>query len=133
MKLKVLTITGVLCAGLMWSCSWHNVEDDVMPPPPAVVDPCDTMAVSFADTIQIIMNATCSPSGSGQGCHLAGNGARPTIADYASIKDLVEQGRIDARVFNADPSPMPPSGNPVLTACEKKLLQRWIDAGAPNN
>lgn len=133
MKFKTLIATGAVFASLLWSCSWHNIEDDVMPPPPNAVDPCDTLAVSFADTILPIMTVTCAPSGSGVGCHLPGNGARPTISDYTTIKDLVDQGRIEARVFNGDPSPMPPSGNPVLTPCEKKLLQRWIDAGAPNN
>jgi len=117
-------------ATVVSSCAWHSMEEDVIPPPPSF-DPCDTLSASFSDTILPILVASCSPAGSGQGCHLVGNNNRPEVSNYNDISLITD--RIQARVINRDPSPMPPSGSPALSACQLELIQRWLDAGAPND
>ena len=128
MKFSVVSITSLLFMTILWSCSWHNIEEDVRP-----VAPCDTLPAMFADTILPIIQIHCTPAGSQGGCHLPGNGARPPISDYNSVKGLVDAGRIQARVFDQNPSPMPPSGALPLNDCEKNLLQNWIEDGALDN
>jgi hypothetical protein len=124
-----------LLLGLAWlqSCSFHNIDDDVKPQD---INPCDTMAVSYADTIQVIITRNCGDPANGS-CHFpapAGNGIDFTT--YAGIKAKVDEGKVFARVFDRVPSQMPPdysNGPRALSDCEQILLRRWIDAGAPNN
>ncbi|MFM2375934.1 MAG: hypothetical protein RLZZ165_1031 [Bacteroidota bacterium] len=117
---------GVLAS---WSCSYHNVEDDLSPS-------CAAIPVSFSDTILPIMVKYCAGNGLGD-CHQAGTAyGLPDLSAYAGIQQEVMGGRIQARVFDRNPSPMPPSysnGPKDMSDCEKTLVQRWIDGGAPNN
>lgn len=131
MKKNVLAVA-LLMLGLvaMSSCSTDNVED--LTPE---VDPCDTVTVTFSGTISTIIELNCSnpnfnPGGS---CHEAGS----PIADYttyAGFKAKVDNGQLRERVLNQRTMPPPFSEGPrALSACDMKLIERWLDAGAPNN
>jgi hypothetical protein len=134
MKLRIISVTFSLLLLLGWSCTFHNVDDDVKPV--QIVDPCDTMAVSFADTIFPIFTKYCSNNANGD-CHWTGAPtSKPDYTTYAGIKLKVDQGRIQARLFDHNPSAMPPSyslGPKEVSACDQTLITRWIGAGAPNN
>ncbi|HEX2900136.1 MAG TPA: hypothetical protein VHS96_10485 [Bacteroidia bacterium] len=136
MKFKVISATALLAACFCWSCSFNNVEDDLLPDPIDICDPADTSIVSFQDTIFPIFTKYCSNNANGD-CHWTGAPTpKPDYTAYAGIKQKIDEGRIQARLFNQDPSPMPPSfsqGPQSLSNCEITLLQRWIAQGAPNN
>lgn len=133
MRARIFALPLLLGLALMQSCAFNNFEEDVRPP---AVNPCDTMAVSYSDTIQVIITRNCSSTDNGS-CHFPGsNGNGIDFTTYAGLKAKVDEGKVIARVFDRVPSQMPPSfsnGPRSLSDCEQKLLRRWIDAGAPNN
>lgn len=135
MKSKALLFTSLLLLFALSACSFDNFEDDVKVPPVAV-DPCDTMAISFATNIQPIFMRYCGNQANGD-CHYQGaTTPKPDYTSYAGIKTKVDDGGIVARLFDQVPSAMPPSysaGPKSVEECDKKLIRRWIDSGAPNN
>lgn len=131
MKIKILPLTLVLALSVCWSCSFDNFEDDVYVDH---CDPSDTTTVSFQDTIFPIFTRYCSNNANGD-CHWTGAPiSKPDYTTYAGIKAKVDDGRIQARLF--DLGTMPPSnssGPRAMSDCEKVLIQRWIAQGAQNN
>jgi hypothetical protein len=129
MKVKTLSFTLLLALLTCWSCSFHNVDDDLR-------FDCATSPVSFADTIFPIFVKYCSNNANGD-CHWTGASIpKPDYTTYAGIKAKVDDGRIQARLFDGVPTFMPPSqtlGPPAVSDCDKTLIQRWMDDGAPNN
>jgi hypothetical protein len=136
MKFKVISLAVLLAACFCWSCSFNSIEDDLLPDPIDICDPNDTSAVSFQDTILPIFTKYCSNNANGD-CHFGGASIpKPDYTAYAGIKQKIDDGRIQARLFDQNPSPMPPSnslGPQTMSTCEITLLQRWIAQGAPNN
>jgi hypothetical protein len=130
MKLKVAGFTSILLLAFCWSCTKHNIVDDVAPPP------CDTTGVTFAGTIFPIFTNYCSNQSNGD-CHFSGAvTGKPDYTAYAGIKQKIDDGRIQARLFDANPTQMPPSyssGPRDMSDCEKSKILSWISAGAPNN
>lgn len=135
MKIKALFTTTLLLFGLVSACSYNNFEDDIAEPPP-LVNPCDTIPASFADTIFPIIIRYCGNQANGD-CHYSGAATpKPDYTTYAGIKAKVDDGRLVARLFDQSPSAMPPAfsqGPQVVDECDKKLIRKWIDAGALNN
>lgn len=134
MKSKVIPVTMLLALTLGWSCTFHNVAEDLRPVD--ICSPNDTTTVSFQDTIFPIFTKYCSNNANGD-CHWTGAPtAKPDYTAYAGIKQKVDEGRIQARLFDQNPSKMPPpfsSGPQEMADCEKTLVLRWISQGAPNN
>lgn len=132
----MISATAVLAACFCWSCTFDNIEDDLRPDPVDICDPNDTTTVSFQDTIFPIFTKYCSNNANGD-CHWTGASIpKPDYTTYAGIKQKIDEGRIQARLFNHDPSPMPPSnsaGPQTVSDCELTLLHRWIAQGAQNN
>lgn len=86
---------------------------------------CDTQNVSYATHIQPIISATCATVG----CHVQGGSGNGVFENYDQLKSKVDNGSIRQRVLvQLD---MPPSE--PLSACQIKLIQQWLDSGAPNN
>jgi hypothetical protein len=134
MKFKVISATALLAACFCWSCTFDNIEDDLQLDPVDICNPTDTTTVSFQDTIFPIFTKYCSNNANGD-CHWTGAPtAKPDYTAYAGIKQKVDEGRIQVRLFQE--GSMPPSfsaGPRALSDCEKLLIQRWIDQGALNN
>lgn len=86
---------------------------------------CDTVGVSYAQDIAPVIAGKCATTG----CHVAG-GSGPGIFDnYNGVKAKVDNGSfLNRTTVTMD---MPPSA--PLSACQIKLVQSWIAAGAPNN
>lgn len=93
---------------------------------PVVEEPtCDSIpTVSYANHIQPLLNNNCNTSS----CHGGGAG-NVSFSDYATVKSYVDNGQLEQRVL-IDQN-MPPTE--PLIECDQKLLQQWLDAGAPNN
>jgi uncharacterized membrane protein len=96
------------------------------PVTPTPVNICDSATYNIK--IKAIIDTKCAIAG----CHNAGSQAGGTILnDYATVKAKADGGRIKARVIDANPSIMPQSGSPQLTANELSLIQCWLDKGSP--
>lgn len=107
----------LLCTLLLSSC-YYDKEEELYPNAP-----CDTSAVTFGGTIKPIIDQRCASAG----CHAAGssNGA---LSSYNEIRTYCANGKFQDRVLLR--KDMPPSG---LDACSLGKIQKWVDAGYPNN
>lgn len=84
----------------------------------------NTIAFSWADDIQPIVNTNCSYAG----CHSANSAVRQPLTNYNEMKSAIENWNLRNRVNNGS---MPPAGN--MSEADKQKLLDWIDAGYPNN
>jgi uncharacterized membrane protein len=89
---------------------------------------CDTTNVTYTNHIKPMVQNAC------QGCH---SGAAPgggiELSTYAGIKAVADNGKFYGSIshlsgYNA----MPKNGN-KLTDCQIKMVQIWINQGAPQN
>lgn len=115
---KTIVLFSLLTVLLASSC-YYDKEDQLYPNAP-----CDTAAaVTFSGSIEPIIQQRCATAG----CHAAGStvGAMTT---YAEIRTYCVNAKFQDRVLVQ--KNMPPSG---LNACDLGKIQRWIDAGYPNN
>lgn len=89
------------------------------------VDECDT--ITFAKHIKPLVDANC---GTATGCH---TGSAPSggvlLTTYDEVKGRAQANAIKNRVFDENPSIMPPAPSTPLTAAQKKLLSCWINKG----
>lgn len=85
-----------------------------------------TCRPTYASGIKAIVDTRCAISG----CH-DGNSGVVGFTAYAPLKERADNGRIRSYVFEL--KIMPPSSATQLTEDEKKLLQCWLDNGAPEN
>ncbi len=86
--------------------------------------PCDLSTFSYAATIQPILQANCYASA----CH-GPNGDNGELITYAQVQAVVNDGSFRQAVVVE--KRMPDGGS--LTACELDLIEKWLDAGAPND
>lgn len=89
---------------------------------------CDTLNVTYSGSIVPLVQQRC------QGCH---SGAVPQggldLTSWSVLNALAADGRLVAAVNHASGAvPMPPSG-PILPLCERRKIELWVAAGAPNN
>jgi hypothetical protein len=154
--LNVISTGGVVPGDPMSSILYQRINhakpDSVMPPFPYITllpeqiqriktwiqqgaqnnycDGCDTMDVSFSGSIRTLINNTCYP------CH--NNDIKQglvNLSDYDKIKYEVDSGLL-LRSVEREPGdtviPMPYLQS-KFDDCKIRLLQIWIDDGAPNN
>lgn len=114
--LSVSILLSALIIVLILSSCEDLDEIYVAPLPPGG---CDTVNVTYAITIQNIMNSKCVQ------CH--GNSGGVDLNGYANVKANVDNGRMQKSIA--------PGGSMVslLTDCDAKQIMAWINKGAPNN
>lgn len=81
---------------------------------------------TYVGDIKTIVNTRCAISG----CH-DGNSAVVAFTTYDPLKERADNGRIKSYLFEL--KIMPPANATQLTEDEKKLIQCWLDNGAPEN
>lgn len=89
---------------------------------------CDTLNVSFSQTVMPILNNTCT------GCHNS-NGASGGIylSTHAGVASAASSGKLYGAIAHLNGfSPMPQGGN-QLPSCDIKQIKAWIDEGALDN
>ncbi|MFZ4707717.1 MAG: c-type cytochrome domain-containing protein [Bacteroidales bacterium] len=89
---------------------------------------CDTTNVTYTNHIKPMVQNAC------QGCH---SGAAPgggiELSTYAGIKAVADNGKFFGSISHLSGySAMPKNGN-KLTDCQIKMVQIWINQGAPQN
>lgn len=107
---------------LLWLTSCEK-ETSKPEPNPVQEPPCRP---TYTSDIKAIVNTKCAISG----CH-DGNSGIVGFKEYATLKERADNGRIKSYVFEL--KIMPPSTAVQLTDDEKKLVECWLDNGAPEN
>ena len=103
------------------SCTYDKAK---LPPPPPIINLCDTLNVTYSGAIASIMNAHCNTSG----CHASGS-PYGDLTNYVGVKAKVDNTTFRKRVIiqkNMPPSYLLPQGDLDKLNC-------WLKAGAPNN
>lgn len=108
----------VLLAALILGGCYYDNEEDLYGPG------CDTSVFSYSARIQPILQANCQSSS----CH-GPSGANGELITYAQVKAVVDDGSFRNAVIVT--RAMPDGG--ALTNCELDLIEKWLDAGAPND
>ncbi|MCC6373171.1 MAG: hypothetical protein IT236_19360 [Bacteroidia bacterium] len=87
---------------------------------------CDTIGVTYSGRIQPLLDSWCV------GCHNANNsGGGYNLSNYQGAKSAVPRLIGCLKGLNGF-SPMPQNSSP-LNSCDIIAVQKWIDAGSPNN
>ena len=115
-------ISAAVFGRVLLSSCYYDIEEDLYP------EGCETpQVVSFEANVQPIVDLNCAVSG----CHVDGGEAPGVLSSYQGVKDFVNSGDFEFRVFNSPDDPMPPSGE--LGECDQELILRWINQGALDN
>lgn len=134
----------------------HITEDDedkIMPPPPnqpltseqiSIIrkwieqggknltcnegSACDDSNVTYSKTVVPILQKSCN------GCHNPNFSSGGVIlSTYSGASIVAKNGLLYGTISHtAGFKPMPQSGN-KLSACNIKLIKKWVDNGSPNN
>lgn len=104
---------------------YYDIEEELYPASPLA---CDTANVTFAGSVQPLLQTNCFS------CH---TGSAPSgninLMGYANVKTVADNGKLMGAVtHSAGFSPMPQGGN-KLSDCEILIIQTWIDKGTLNN
>lgn len=88
---------------------------------------CDSAVFTYSGAVAPIMTTNCT------GCHSSTNASGGiNLSTYAGVKTVALNGRLMGAINKAPGYiAMPPSG--TLSDCNIQQLQKWIDAGTPNN
>lgn len=104
----------LFCMGALPSCNYNTTKGGAGSMNNATKITTDTMI-----TFELIQK---SPLSSCVHCHDSYSKKQAIVADMSSILSEV----------NTDEMPKPGNGFPALTACQKEILKKWFDLGAPD-
>lgn len=98
---------------------------------PQLGSPCDTTNITFSSSVFPILDQSCLS------CH--GNGTATSygggikLENYSDIKIRVDDGKLIGSIKRSSGfSPMP-KGSSQLESCKITIIEKWINAGSPNN
>lgn len=122
-KKPLIWIALFVVIAIAQSCYYDNEEELY----PFDAQNCDTSAtITYANRIEGIIQNNCAVSG----CH---TGTSPTgglfLDTYNQVKTIADDGRLTDRALVQQD--MPPSS--PLSNCEMEAIQRWVNAGSPQN
>ena len=121
-NINLFLILAVVVIGIS-SCTYDNVED-LYPQTPE----CDTLNVTYSQTIAPIMSTNCNF------CHSGSTPPANVITDtYDDLKIIADDGRFWGCVnHESGYSPMP-NDRPKLNDCDLEKIRIWLDSGALND
>ena len=107
------------------SCYYDNEEDLY---PYGNNTPCDTLDVTYSQTIAPIMASNCN------NCHnpVSPNGGVIT-STYDGLKIVADNGKLYNSVFWVDGAIQMPQGSSQLSSCNLSKINIWIKNGAKND
>jgi hypothetical protein len=94
---------------------------------------CDTTIFTYSGAVQMILAKSCV------NCHKSGAASGGILLDnHTSVAEVASSGRlIGAITHKPGYTAMPYSSNPAnqrkLENCEITIIQKWVNAGNPNN
>ena len=91
--------------------------------------PCDSLGVGFASTIQPILARSCT------GCHGTATAANGMIdlSNHSGVRSPAASGQLLGSILHLPGYAPMPSSTMQLDDCEIAQIRQWIIAGAPNN
>jgi len=112
-----------ICMALVPGCAYHN-EEDLYPVKPD----CDTIQVTYIETIAPIMTASCNV------CHNTVQAPNGIITDtYTGLRKSVDNQRLWGAVDHQQGYIPMPQETGKLSYCNLAKIRKWIDLGAPNH
>ncbi len=126
-SLNFRKLLGLLFVGLMistfTSCYYDNAEE--LYPQPVE---CDTLNVTYSQTIAPIMETNCNS------CHGGSTPQANVITEtYDGLKVIADDDRLWGSITHETGySPMP-KDRPKLNDCDLKKIRVWLDKGALND
>ncbi|MGV9003643.1 c-type cytochrome [Flavobacterium sp.] len=108
---KVKIIIVALMAIVVFSCDSNTLQEIQ----PIVANP------TFNANVKPIFDAKCVS------CHTASGNESPPLADYAQVKDAIENGDVICRIENGCGSIMPPSGK--MSQALIDIVNNWKNQG----
>jgi len=92
---------------------------------------CDTTNVTFSGSVAPILSNYCLSCHSNNTAASFGNNIK--LQDYADVKLRVDDGKLIGSIMHSSGySPMP-KGTAPLESCKLTIINKWVNAGAPNN
>jgi mono/diheme cytochrome c family protein len=116
------------CAGLLLLVGCYTDNEERLYGPSA---PCNSAVVTYRAVVAPIIQQHCLA------CHGTGSaatqGVNLVLEGYDKLQPIAANGLL-LKTVRHEPgvSPMP-KGSPKLSDCNLNTLQRWVDAGMPNN
>lgn len=109
---------------LLSSCAYDKAEEIA----PAPKD-CSTPAVvTYGQSVSPILDRNC------RSCHNAAQlTAGVNLDDFTTLKRYVDNGIFMGNIKHLPGYKAMPYGGTKLSDCDIALLQKWVDAGAPQN
>jgi len=117
-------VIAVLFFGWGTTSCYIDKEDELYPDAPN----CDITNVTYSQTVTPILQNNCN------GCHNAVSQSGGIITDnYADLQTIINNGKFRGSINHLSGySPMP-KGAGKLSSCDLQKINKWLDAGAPNN
>ncbi|HXB10536.1 MAG TPA: hypothetical protein VNZ45_01005 [Bacteroidia bacterium] len=119
MRTKIYIIASFLFCVIIISCEKNTVT------PVPLSSTCNTSNITYANTIQGVINYDCAYSVS---CHAAGS-SYADFSTYEGIKEYADNGQLYEQLFLTKRMPPPPQ--PMLDACTLAQVKAWINSGTP--
>ena len=89
---------------------------------------CDTLDVKYSTKISTLLTNKCV------GCHNGSVSSSATdYSNYAALQGIALDGNLMGCIKQLAGYPKMPKGGNMLSDCEIRMVQIWVDAGAPNN
>lgn len=89
---------------------------------------CDTSNITYSGGVAPILITYCT------GCHTGSSaGGGIVLTDYASVKTVVENGKLMGSINQTAGYSAMPKNSVKLNDCKMKVIQKWINSGYPNN
>jgi hypothetical protein len=121
------TIILLILTGLFGSCYYDNREELY----PVLSGDCDTTSVTYSLSILPVMQTKCYACHNTTAAPSAGAGI--VLEGYANLKTTIDNGRFQGAVNHQSGfSPMPKNGG-KLDDCSLQIIEKWINAGYPEN
>jgi hypothetical protein len=109
----------IIAAIIIFSCKKDKKEDE----DPKQAD-CSSISVKYTSYVSKILESRCTQTS----CHAAGS-SNGDYTTYNGVKAVVSSGAFERRVFDENPTVMPPGG--ALPKATLDSLWCWLEKGAP--
>jgi len=132
-KLLILAIL-LMMIGMIVSCYNDNLSE--LTPASGVpggmgAGSCDTAGtMSYASNIVPVLQTNCGINNS---CHGTNNTSGYNLSTYTGVHSVALSGKLNAAItWSGAVTPMP-NGGTQMSSCNIIKIQKWINAGSPNN
>jgi len=124
----IISLTLLFFALLMNQACYYDSEEFLFPD---IDDTCDTLNVTYAQSVVPILQNNCLT------CHSnassAGLGGNIRLEEYADVKLRADDGKLVGTISHAPGFVTMPQGLPKLDSCTIAIVRIWVQTGALNN